>query len=50
MKEGWPFELSWQDLPVCRNRLFILRVRVPRKELSVHLASAGKQRLSNTAM
>jgi putative transposase len=37
-------------LIVCRNRLFFLRVEVPRKELSVHLSSAKKQRLSNQGL
>ncbi len=38
------------DLTVCRNRLFFLQVEVLRKELSVRLSSARKQRPSNRGL
>jgi len=44
IKHGAGDRVAMQGLTVCRKRLFFERVRVPRKELSVHLSSVGKQR------
>jgi len=38
------------DLTACRHRQCVSRVKVPRKELFVHLSSTGKQRLSNQGL
>ncbi len=45
-----PVDVLLQDLTVCRHRRCVSRVKVPRKELFVHLSSTGKQRLNHQGL
>ncbi len=42
--------MALQDLTACRHRRCVSRVKVPRKELFVHLSSTGKQRLNHQGL
>jgi len=41
---------STKDLTACRHRRCVSRVKVPRKELFVHLSRTGKQRLNHQGL